>query len=517
MKNMDRRTFCAGAAIVGGSLALSGCSGNSTAKEESKQGSGETIETDIAVIGSGLAGEACALSAAQSGAKVTLVEKSPSLGISFQASKGNVSLYQGVENEEFWQFVSDDTDNMDAFLSRFKKATETGKIDAPYPDYDRVKSLMLASCETVDWVEKTGIDFVQSFTKEKVGIDTVWPDTSADSSKVAGQLIIDKMTAALEEAGVDILLNHEATGLVQEDGKIVGVTLSSNGKTKTVAAKAVVLACGGFGGDSASLDRFVPSVNKIGFQYLGNTLNTGDGITMGEAVGAALYDDCWVIPFNIMPAKELTEADATFATLVDASLSAKPIENGGPASRMLVDAQGERFVNEAGAGILLATSMADRDKAPYYVLFDSSNAEACAILEKGVSTKAVIKADTIEELASKASAASLPATFTAYQEFAAGGSEDAFGKAAEKATAYGDGPYYLVSYVPSYVTTMGGLKTDADCRVVDKDGKPIEGLWAIGELTHRFMYNRSFVRHCSNSVGLSMGRITGKAIAEEIQ
>ena len=86
----------------------------------------------------------------------------------------------------------------------------------------------------------------------------------------------------------------------------------------------------------------------------------------------------------------------------------------------------------------------------------------------------------------------------------------------EKAVAYGEGPYYLVSYVPSYVTTMGGLKTDSDCRVIDDAGNAIDGLWAIGELTHRFMYNRSFVRHCSNSVGLSMGRLTGEAIAENL-
>ncbi len=44
----------------------------------------------------------------------------------------------------------------------------------------------------MNWVEKTGIDFIQSFTKEKVGTDTVWPDTSADASKAAGQLITEK-------------------------------------------------------------------------------------------------------------------------------------------------------------------------------------------------------------------------------------------------------------------------------------------------------------------------------------
>ncbi|MFR1639567.1 MAG: hypothetical protein ACLSVD_10600 [Eggerthellaceae bacterium] len=39
------------------------------------------------------------------------------------------------------------------------------------------------------------------------------------------------------------------------------------------------------------------------------------------------------------------------------------------------------------------------------------------------------------------------------------------------------------------------------------------GLFAVGEATHRFMYNRSFVRHCSNSSALTMGRLTGAALA----
>ncbi|MDU6012083.1 MAG: FAD-dependent oxidoreductase [Slackia sp.] len=516
MKAINRRSFCAGAAILGGSFALAGCSGANSKQPGEEKTKGEVIEADIAVIGSGLAGEACALAAAQNGANVVLVEKSPTLGISFQTSKGNVSIYQGVENEEFWQFVSETTDTMNDFIARFKKATETGKIDAPYPDYDRVKALMQASCETVDWVEKTGIDFIQSFTKEKVGTDTVWPDTSADDSKAAGQLITEKMTSALEEAGVEILLEHEATELMTENGKVVGVVLESKGKTKTIAAEATVLACGGFGGSADYLNEFVPSVGKIGFQYLGNAMNTGDGITMGKAVGAALYDNCWVIPFNIMPSKKLTDADAAFATLVDMSLSTKPLEGGGVAGKMIVDAQGRRFVNEAGPGILLASSMADHDAAPYYVLFDSSNAEACEILEKGISTGDIIKADTIEDLASASGAAALVDTFAAYQAFAGGSAGDECGKPAEKAVAYGEGPYYLVSYVPSYVTTMGGLKTDGNCRVIDEAGNIIDGLWAIGELTHRFMYNRSFVRHCSNSVGLSMGRLTGEAIAKDL-
>ena len=74
-------------------------------------------------------------------------------------------------------------------------------------------------------------------------------------------------------------------------------------------------------------------------------------------------------------------------------------------------------------------------------------------------------------------------------------------------------PFYLVKFVPSYVATMGGVKTDASCQALGENGSVIPGLFAVGEATHRFMYNRSFVRHCSNSSALTMGRLTGAALA----
>ena len=156
MKTINRRSFCAGAAILGGSFALAGCSVTASKQADEEKPKGEIVETDIAVIGSGLAGEACALAAAQNGAKGRACREVADFGDFFPDFERQRFDLSGVENEEFWQFVSETTDTMDEFLARFKKATETGKIDAPYPDYDRVKALMQASCETVDWIEKNG-------------------------------------------------------------------------------------------------------------------------------------------------------------------------------------------------------------------------------------------------------------------------------------------------------------------------------------------------------------------------
>ena len=76
---------------------------------------------------------------------------------------------------------------------------------------------------------------------------------------------------------------------------------------------------------------------------------------------------------------------------------------------MLVDSTGARFVNEAAPVTALATSMTDNQAGPYYVLFDSSNAEVVAVIEKGLSTGDVLKGASIEELADAAGAPQLAA------------------------------------------------------------------------------------------------------------
>ena len=210
-----------------------------------------------------------------------------------------------------------------------------------------------------------------------------------------------------------------------------------------------------------------------------------------------------------MPTRTLTKADAGFKKLCDTGM-----EGAATSSKMLVDSTGARFVNEAAPVTALATSMTDNQAGPYYVLFDSSNAEVVAVIEKGLSTGDVLKGVSIEELADAAGAPQLAATFEAYQQAAAAGADEAFGKKADMLAAYGDGPFYLVKFVPSYVATMGGVKTDASCQALGENGSVIPGLFAVGEATHRFMYNRSFVRHCSNSSALTMGRLTGKALAQ---
>lgn len=322
-KLFSRRQFVAGVAVLGGTLALTACGANPKTENPtsgSNDAGAEAKETDIVIIGSGLAGSACARAAALGGAKVTLVDKAPFYMSTFLTSLGNVSIAQVPENKEYWQFEDGEPDTMEAFTERYKAATEIGKVDAPYPDYERMQRMMEESCKTIDWVNELGIGFKESFTKEQVGTDTVKPDAPTDPSIKAGQDVADAFQAELENLGVEIMLSTEATKLLQDGDTVVGITVKNGKQEQDIKAKAVVLAVGGFGGSDEYRDELVPAINKMGFQYLGNAMNTGDGMTMGKAVGAALYDDCWVIPNVIMPTRTLTEAEPGFAKLCDTGI-----------------------------------------------------------------------------------------------------------------------------------------------------------------------------------------------------
>ena len=510
-----RRQFVMGAMVLGGSLALTGCSPKpESKKQDGASGATEPVQADIIVIGSGLAGSACSISAAQNGASVLLVDKAPFLTSTFLTSKGNVSIAQVPENKDEWCFESETPDTMDQFVSRYRNLTEIGKVDAPYPDYSRMQRMMEESCATIAWVEQMGITFEKSFTKEMVGTDTVKPDVSADPATEAGVQVANAFAAEFERLGVRTMLSTEAKELIMDGDDVVGVKVEGPDGAQELRAKAVVLATGGFGGSAEYCDQLVPAINEMGFQYLGNAMNTGDGMTMASAIGAALYEDPWVIPNVIVPSRALTAVDQQFSLICDPSVWGQAFEGGHTSDKLLVDAAGTRFINEASPAIALATTMADRDAAPYYVLFDGSDAEVTALLEKGLDTGDVVKAESVEQLAQDSGVAGLAETFATYQAAAAAGTDGEFNKKAENLVPYQEGPFYLVSYVPSYVATMGGVKTDANCQAVREDGSAIDGLYAIGETTHRFMYNRSFVRHCSNSSALTMGRLTGKALAQ---
>lgn len=482
-----------------------------TAKQTDK--TTETLETDVVVIGSGLSGMSTAISAVQNGAKVIVVEKQAAPGRTFVTSYGNVMMAQVEEDKEYHKTESDDT--LEQALERWNAMTnQGGNEDIAYPDYDRVKEIIVESGPTIGWMEDLGIQYQLSFTKEQRGADIVKPVQVGEQR--AGLTVIETMAAKLEEYGGTILTDTKATELIEQDGSIVGIKAESSNKAYEIKAKSVVLATGGFGGNEDYVKELIPDIVNVGYQFTGTGANTGDGMTMAKEVGAAMYEDGWIIPSpgKLLPSKVLTDLNVDFTQLNGTS----SLEGGVTDQLMLVNKEGNRMTNEAGQGVVIAADLIDGQQAPYYILFDSSSKDVVSILETGLESGDVFKADSIQELAKASQMSNLVATFNNYLQMAKAGKDTEFNKPAEMLKAYAEeGPYYLVKFVPDFVATMGGVKTNDDCQVVREDGTAIEGLYAVGEVTHRFLYNRAHFGNASNSASLTMGRLTGEMLAKHAQ
>lgn len=478
-------------------------------KETAKKS--ESLEADIVVIGSGISGMSTAISALQNGASVILVEKQDALGTSFMTSKGNVMIAQVEENKEFHKTESDDT--LDNALSRWEERTnQGGSEEVAYPDYERVKDIIIESGESIAWAEELGVEFNPSFTKEQRGADIV--KVIPEGEKEGGATLVEAFVEKLEEYGATVLTGTEGKELIEKDGKVVGVKAVSKDTEYEIKADSVVLATGGFGGSEEYLKELVPDLMETGYQFSGVGANTGDGITMGKAVGATMYEDGWIVPspWKILPSKELTYKNAEFSKINGFS----QLEGGSTNELILVNKDGNRVTNEGADGVVIAADLIDGKEGPYYVLFDSSSEAVTAILKTGLETGDVIKANTIEELSKVSKMDNLLSTFEKYQGMAAAGEDTEFNKSADMLKEYSaEGPYYLVKFVSDFVATMGGLKTTEECQVIKGDETPIEGLYAVGELTHRFLYNRGHFANASNSASLTMGRTVGKLLAEK--
>ncbi len=108
-------------------------------------------------------------------------------------------------------------------------------------------------------------------------------------------------------------------------------------------------------------------------------------------------------------------------------------------------------------------------------------------------------------------AAGLAATVERYNGFVAAGEDTDFGHAVS--APIGEGPYYLVEQVLRYSTTMGGLTIDANLNVVNSMNKPVEGLFAAGEIIGG-VFGAYFPASCGVGWAVTSGVLAGESISE---
>ena len=420
-------------------------------------------DADVIVVGAGGAGLSAAITAAEDGAKVIVVEKMNNTGGNTLISGGEMAAPGNWLQEG--EGIEDSAD-------QFYEDILAGGDNENDPELVRVlaDNAMDAAIWLRDDVKVQFEDYMLFFGGHSVKRSLVPLNAS-------GVELIEKLQAKAESLGVEIHTNTAAVELVETDGKVTAVKAQSDGQDITYnAAKGVILATGGFGSNlemrianNPDMDEKILSTNSVG--------STGDGIVMAEALGAQTVDMQYIQTYPTCDPET-----GTLLYVGDVRLEGRAI---------LVNLEGKRFVEELERRDVISMAVKAQTGGVSYMFWDEASMQASGVnashkkeydnlIERGI----LVKADTVEEAAAhfEIDAKELQATIDRYNQYCADGKDLEFNKRGEL-TAFAEGPYYIMKTTPAIHHTMGGWKINTDAQVLTTENEVIPGLYAAGEVT----------------------------------
>ena len=298
---------------------------------------------------------------------------------------------------------------------------------------------------------------------------------------------VTRLTQKIQEEGVDLRLESPATGLIVEDGKVVGVEVTGAGGTYRILADAVLIASGGFAANQEMLAQYAPE--WTGSSTSNTSATVGDGILMAQQAGAAVSN---MDQLTINP----TFYDNNGTTM---SVSGVRYEGG-----ILVDYDGNRFTNEMQDYSAVARDEIEKAGGRAYAIMDANSL--------GCNPAYCVSADTVEGLAGQIGMdpAVLQATLARYQGFYDGSADEDFGRT-DMRSRLDTAPYYAVPVFWGVHHTRGGLSINQRGQVLREDGSAIEGLYAAGEVTDNKLLGSDPV-----AAGFTFGRLTAGSVLEDL-
>lgn len=423
-----------------------------------------TLEADAVVAGAGAAGLSAALALVQKGHSVILLEKTGVIGgASAMAGSGTMATGSTWQKEDGYE------DSPEKLVEDMMKNG--------HEKNDRATVELFANTigQAFDWLvaeDGAAVPYQRSGNPSR-----------SYSGVGRGAGVCKSLADTFTAAGGTLLVNTPATELIVTDGAVTGVKAQGNGKDYTIDAKAVILATGGYGAN----DELVPDEYKA-FVYAGHAGAEGDAIAMVKGLDADLLS---MELINTQPNSMILPSG--LGQYCNPGVS-KAYAAGG----FMVNQDGERFFNESGNAWDLMQAM-KQNTAQYLIMdqaaFDGFNAGMTGSniysmenveewLKDDYAGQPVMKtADTLEALAEKlgVSADAVTASAAAFNEVAAKGETDAFGRKIEVAQSE-EGPYYALQMHIRYYASLGGLHINDSMQVLNTAQAPIPGLYAAGEV-----------------------------------
>ncbi len=441
-----------------------------------------SYDIDVAVVGAGGAGMAAAIEAASAGASVIVLEKEGRYGGSTSLSGGNMYATNSQLNRSY----DNDPDDMYNYFVQRGEGLADPELIRYYADN---------SGSAIDWaIDVLGADYGDENSVTALGYSDKL--RQHHNQNRGGGLTVPEYNKA-KELGVQFLFSTKAEELItDENGTVTGVTASDKHGTVTINAKAVVLASGGYDRNRELMEKYSPTA--VGSVPITGTGNTGDGLLMAEALGADTNFNDVAGGIYCVDQYAYPEDGANLLTWY---------------GTLFVDDKGNRFTDESDYYVTICDRMLQNDSDVFWWIFDSSIDQE--MIEDAVSHRYAVKADTLEELAEAAGMdkTTFTETISRYNGYAETGVDEEFGKTSITPLAE-EGPYYALKVIVGTCDSIGGLVTDTNAQVL-KEGNPIPGLFAAGELANSKLFGRTYTSD-GVMVGSSIvfGRTAGVKAAE---
>jgi 3-oxo-5alpha-steroid 4-dehydrogenase len=459
-------------------------------------------EADVLVVGLGCAGAAAAIESARAGARTVVLERASGGGGTSALSGGVLYLGGGTRLQRACGF-EDSPEAMFAYLM-----ASVG--DAP--DEAKLRLYCEESVEHYDWIVAQGVPFKETFYHGVSGEPPtddglVWSGSErchpfCDVAKPAprghvpqhphqtGHVLMKHLVESTKASGAALEADARVTALVVDpDGAVVGAVAQRFGAERTFRARGgVILTTGGFINDDAMLGRHVPLALRCKMR-VGAEGDDGSGIRLGMAAGAATL-----------------HMDA-------ASISLPITQPWGLKRGVLVNAQGQRFINEdAYYGRLGEAALFHQSGRAWLVVDDE------VFQEPDYMKRVAAAGETLAELERELGlpAGSLVATLALYNQHAANGDDPLFAKQRDylkPLTTPPFGAFDCTTEKALYAAfTLGGLATDVDGAVLDPEGRAIPGLFGAGRATSGLSVG-SYSSGLSLGDGTFFGRRAGRTAA----
>ena len=479
---------------------------------------GNSIKTDIAIVGAGMCGLSAALTAVDAGAKVILFEKQKSPGGSSNFFNGTFAVQSKLQREKFIMYTRDE-----AFQAIMEYNHWKGNARL-------VRAIVDESAASIDWLIKNGVEITDVITN--------MPYTQATYHLVKGHgaAVVKQLAMNAKEKGVDIRLGVPVTDLIKTGGKISGLIAEEDGEEIEVEAKAVIIASGGYANNKEWIKKYHGYDLGVNLITYGNVDKMGDGIRMAWEAGAAAEG------MNALEIIAAGPVSSEFDMMNDLEVAvAQPDLWVDPRGRRFCD-EGICFYDTSGGSVnsrypngytfhILDDSIIDRlatygiekegamERKPGATLHDVHKIIDAA-LERGSSE--VFAGDSVAALAEKSGMdpAILTATVEEYNSFCAKGHDDLFAKKPIYLRPLKGPRYYAAKVWTTMLGTKGGIRVNEKLEAVDKTDTPIDGLYAGGfdaGGVQSESYPINAATGLSSAFAMNSGRIAGRNAVEYIR